>query len=122
MGDRIIKEGKGWRLGWDANKPDYPGLVAGEQWAAELTAEEFQDFCRLAQQLANTLHQMQNHLMQEERIACEAETSRLWLEVEGFPTEFTLHLIVLTGRSCEGEWSTEATNELIAAIPSLAVF
>lgn len=122
MSDRIIKEGNGWRIGWDASKSDYPGLIAGDQWAAELTEEEFQDFCRLAQQLADTLHQMQIHLMDEERIACEAETSRLWMEVEGFPTKFTLHLIVLTGRSCEGEWSPKATNELIAAIPALSVF
>ncbi|HEY9763919.1 MAG TPA: DUF1818 family protein [Trichocoleus sp.] len=119
---RYIKEGIGWRLGWDAEAPLHKALIAGKDWSIELTENEFQDFCALAQQLAQTMVQIASELMEEERIACEAETERIWLEAEGFPQQYSLHILVLTGRRCEGEWPAEVVAELLQAIPALTLF
>ena len=51
----------------------------------ELTAQEFHDFRRLAQQLVATLNAMADHLMAEEQLTCEVESEHIWLEVEGHP-------------------------------------
>jgi Domain of unknown function (DUF1818) len=70
-------------------------------------------------QLGQTMTQMSQQLMPEETIACEAETDRLWLEVEGYPQAYSLHLILLTGRRGEGCWAAAAVPPLVAAIETL---
>lgn len=119
---RHLKEGTGWRLGYDPDASVFKGLVGGEHWAIELTEVEFADFCRLALQLAETLRAIAAELMDEERIACEQETPQIWLEAEGFPEQFTLRMILLQGRQAEGAWSAIATAELIQAIPAIGLF
>lgn len=101
---RILKTGDGWRLGWDAAAPEFKALVGGEHWAIELTQEEWNDFCQLSEQLHEALQQIAQELMDEERISCELESDRIWLEAEGFPTAYSLRLIVQTGRRAEGYW------------------
>jgi hypothetical protein len=122
MGQRFIKEGTGWRLGWDDSAPDHQGLLAGSAWAIELTATEFQDFCRLAQQLAHTMETLAAELMDGERLTCEAESETLWLEAEGFPNHFALRFMVQSGRRCEGLWPAEVVRELLPAITQLTLF
>lgn len=119
---RLLKTGTGWRIGWDAQAPIYQGLVGGEDWAIELTAQELQDFCRLFEQLAETMQEMAAELMAEERIACEAESDLLWLEVEGFPGAYELRLILHSGRRCEGNWPPSVVPELRQGARSLKVF
>lgn len=119
---RIVKSGDRWRLGWDPQGDPYQGLVAGDNWAIELTAAELDDFCRLLGQLAQTMSQMREHLMEQERICCEAESDLLWLEVEGFPDAYSLRLILNTGRRGEGSWSAEAVRELVPAAVALKGF
>lgn len=114
--NRIVKSGAGWRLGWNPEAEEFVGLIGGESWAFELTADEFQDFCRLLSQLAETMNAMKNELMDEERIACEAESDRLWLEVEGYPHTYSVRLILNAGRGCEGEWLPNAVPELLQAV------
>jgi hypothetical protein len=120
--ERIIKSGSGWRVGWDSASKEFKGLVGTDDWALELTEAEMNDFCRLLNRLAETMAQMSNELMDEEAIACEAESDLLWLEVEGYPHAYRLHLILLTGRRVEGCWSTSAVPNLIQAIQLLQVF
>ncbi len=120
--ERLVKQGTGWRLGWNPEVVDYQGLVGGDDWAIELTGAELDDFCRLLAQLAQTMSQMASELMDEERIACEAESDLLWLEVEGYPSAYSLHFILNTGRRCEGNWLAEAVPGLIQATESLKVF
>ena len=122
MGGRILKRGAGWRLGWHPEAEVYRGLVGGEDWAFELTVEEWQDFCRLLGQLAETMSAMAEELMAEERIACEVESDRLWLEAEGFPHAYELRLILNSGRQCEGNWSADAVRELVLAVQTLTIF
>jgi hypothetical protein len=116
MAQRQVQEGEGWRIGWDSNAPTYQGLLAGANWAIELTAEEFQDFCRLADQLANQMQVMADLLMDEEQITCDAESDSLWVEVSGFSDAFALRFIVQSGRRCEGAWSVAATAQLLRAL------
>lgn len=122
MNERLLKQGKGWRLGWNPKVPKYKGLVGTDEWAIELTEAEFNDFCRLLGQLAATMEQMASELMDEERIACEAESDYLWMEVEGYPHAYSLRLILYQGRCCEGNWSKFALPELIRAVQTFKVF
>ncbi|WP_071517789.1 DUF1818 family protein [Geitlerinema sp. PCC 9228] len=123
MGDRkILKSGNGWRLGWDPDAGEFTGLLGNDTWAMELTAAELEDFCQLLEKLATTMEQMAEELMDEERIACEAQSDRMWMQVEGFPHAYSLQVILTTGRRCEGYWEAEAIAHLLAAARSLSVF
>lgn len=120
--ERRIKSGAGWRIGWDPQGEPYQGLVGGDDWAIELTEGEFNDFCRLLAQLATTMTQMASELMDSERIACEAESDVLWMEVEGYPHAYLLHVILSTGRRCEFSWQEEAVPGLVEAARVLKIF
>lgn len=109
----ILKQGEGWRVGWNPEAKDYQGLVGTEAWAIELTTEELGDFCRLLGQVAEAMAQMAQELMAEERIACEVESDLLWLEGEGYPHAYSLRLILREGRRCEGNWAAAAVPELV---------
>jgi Domain of unknown function (DUF1818) len=118
---KVLKSGDGWRIGWNpAGK--YQGLVGGDEWAFELTAEELADFCRLLGQLVANVRSIEAELMDEESIACEAESDLVWMQLEGIAGKYGLRLILNTGRSCEGNWSAAAVAELITAIDSLKFF
>jgi hypothetical protein len=65
---------------------------------------------------------MQQELMEEERISCEAESDLIWMEAEGFPQAYRLRLIVLNGRRAEAEWSEAAVPGLVQAVQMLKVF
>ena len=117
-----LKQGAGWRLGWNPEAEPFAGLVGTEDWAIELTAAELEDFCRLLAQLAEAMQQLSQELMDEERASCEVESDLLWLEAEGFPHAFSLRLIVLTGRRAEAAWTETAVLGLIQATQTLKVF
>lgn len=115
MTKQIIKDGSGWRLGWDPQRGSYQGLVAGEDWAIELTAPELEDFCKLLQQLAGAMTSMATELMPEETITCEAETELLWMETSGFPHNYGVRFILNTGRGFEGGWTGAIVPEVLHA-------
>jgi Domain of unknown function (DUF1818) len=114
--EKFIQSGLGWRIGWHPAAGEFVGLVGGENWAFELTAAEFEDFSRLLMQLVETMQQMESELMEEERIACEAQSDLLWLEVEGYPHAYSVRIILNSGRRCEGEWPPEVVLELVQAV------
>jgi hypothetical protein len=120
--ERLIKQGKGWRLGWNFQASLFQGLVGGEDWALELTAAEFDDFCRLLIQLAETFQQMSYELMDEEKLRCEVESDLLWLEASGYPQAFSLRLLLQQGRRGEGAWYAPAVPDLIQAAQTIKVF
>ena len=114
--NKHVKEGEGWRLGWNPTAEVYCGLVAGDRWSVELTAAEFADFCRCARQLANTMQEMTAHVMDEETLTCEQETAYLWIETDGFAHSYSLRFLLLSNRRAEGEWTVEQTSSLIRAL------
>ena len=117
-----LKEGGGWRLGWNPDATVFKGLVGGDRWALEMTSVEFEDFCRLTLQLADMLRTMTSELMDGERLVCEQETEHIWVEIEGYPHRYSLRFILLTGRNAEGGWPDTVTAELVPIIPSLTLF
>jgi hypothetical protein len=119
---RQLRSGPGWRVGWDASALAFQALVGADDWAVELTQAEFDEFCRFAIQLSDAIEQMRSELMEEEAIACEASSDRLWMEVRGYPDAYQLSFIVLTGRRAEGYWSIEATKEVLRAVQMVQVF
>jgi Domain of unknown function (DUF1818) len=120
--NRVIKSGNGWRIGWNPSVPVFKGLVGTENWAVELTEAELDDFCRLSAQLADTMNQLASELMDEEKIACEAESDLVWMEVEGYPHDYSLRFILNSGRSVEGEFAAAAVGALLQAASMLKVF
>jgi hypothetical protein len=120
MFHRLIQEGEGWRLGFDPSAVLYVGLVAGTDWAMELTAAEFADLLRLAHQLEETMQAMARELMAEERLSCEADSDHLWLEAEGFPHAYSLRLILNQGRRCEGAWPAAIVPEVMQVLKEFA--
>ena len=120
--ERIVKSGAGWRLGWNPEALEFQGLVGGDDWSIELSVREMEDFCRLLEQLSKTISQMADELMDGERIACEAESDLLWMQVEGFPESYTIQFILNQGRRGEGKWSVDTVPSLVQAVEMLKIF
>jgi hypothetical protein len=120
--DHVIKSGAGWRLGWKPQRAKFKGLVGGDNWAIELTEAELNDFCRLLEQLAQTMSLMATELMDEEKITCEVETDLLWIQGEGYPTTYSVKLILNGGRRCEVFWEAAAVPGLVQGAQVLKVF
>ncbi|MEO3705550.1 DUF1818 family protein [Trichormus azollae] len=119
---RLIKSGIGWRIGWNPDASEFKGLVGTDDWAIEFTELELNDFCRLFNQLADTMKHLATELMDQEKISCEAESDLLWMEVEGYAQSYSLRFILNTGRCVEGKWDAEAVPELLQATEMLKVF
>lgn len=119
---RQIQESDGWRIGWNPEAETYCGLVAGQDWSLELTEPEIDDLCRLSAQLATEIAQLAAELMDEERIACEAETEHIWVEVEGFPNNYDLRFILFQGRGAEATWPAAVVPSVQQALQRLKVF
>ncbi len=60
--------------------------------------------------------------MDEEKIACEAQTDLIWMEVEGYAHNYNLRFILESGRCVEGKWDCPAVYELIQAAAMLKIF
>jgi hypothetical protein len=119
----LLKQGSGWRVGWNPKAPKFKALIGNDDWAIELTAAELEDLQRLADQLHRTLQQTAQELMPEEQITCEAESDLLWLAFEGYPDAYCLRLILNSvDRSAEAYWPASVVPELLQAIQALTVF
>ena len=121
MGRRRLVEGTGFRVGWDSGGGEFVGLVGTGEWAIELTVEEWSDFRRLVNQLAQTMAAMAIEVMEEEALSVELETPRIWMEVEGFPLSYGLRFMTQGGRGVEGAWLAEAVPGLLEAIAQMEV-
>ena len=119
--ERSIESGVGWRIGWHPQGDKYQGLIGTDEWAFELSLAELTDFVRLLNQLADTMEQMAAELMEEEKISCEAETAILWMEVSGYPSNYSLRIILNSDRRCEGNWSEGVVPEMIEALNSFDI-
>ena len=118
----LLKEGSGWRVGWDESRPTFKALVAGQHWALELTQDEFGSMKSLATQLAETMAAMAADLMPDEQITLEQENQYLWMEADGFHHSYSLRFILLTGRGCEGGWPASVIPELLHGLEHINVF
>lgn len=122
MSDQKLRKGQDWRLGWRPEAEGFCGLVGGNTWAIELTCDEFTEFCHLFTQLIETMATMASELMDEEAIAIDLQTERIWMLAQGYPQDYAIRFVLLTGRRGEGEWSGGAIAELGEAIQRIHVF
>lgn len=118
----LLREGQGWRLGWDEERDHFKALVGGKYWAMELTQDEFEALRRLAQELAATMASMASELMPDEHISCEQETPQIWMEAEGFHHSYSLRFILLNGRGGEGTWPSAIVPEVLDGLVRIDVF
>ncbi|NJM66240.1 MAG: DUF1818 family protein [Acaryochloris sp. RU_4_1] len=120
---RQLRAGEGWRLGWQPTTISaFQGLVGTNEWAVELTQPEFADFHRLLLQLVDVFEQMSDQLMDKETITCEASSDLIWMQARGYPQQFSLSFILLSGRRAEGQWDVSSTVELVNAMQTIEVF
>ena len=117
-----IKQGNGWRVGWNRDVPLYQGLIGTDDWAIELTATEMKELQRLLTQLIESLTAIADQLMDEEKIAVEVESDILWLEAEGYVNHYALSLILHQNRRCEAHWPASAVPSLVQAIQTIEVW
>jgi hypothetical protein len=116
-----IKQGNGWRVGWNRDAPIYQGLIGTDDWAIELTATEMKELQRLLTQLIESFTAIADQLMDEEKIAVEVESNILWLEAEGYVNHYALSLILNQNRRCEAHWPASAVPSLVQAIQIIKV-
>lgn len=117
---KCLLSGEGWRLGHSPEAEIFVGLVGAENWAIELSQQEFQDFCRLSIQLIETMSAMQAELSEEETLTCSAQSENIYIEAFGFANNFTIHLQLLKGRRGEGIWSNQAIAQILEAVKQMS--
>ncbi len=115
---RGLLHGPGWRLGYQPQQP-FVALVGGDQWAIELTDQEWQDFCQGLQSLQSALEASQAFLMDQETITLDHCTDMLQLIVTGYTSKYSLYLKLLMGRRVEGIWDFPVIPKLLLAIDDL---
>ncbi|NJK60551.1 MAG: DUF1818 family protein [Oscillatoriales cyanobacterium SM2_1_8] len=80
----MLRQGVGWRCGWEAAPAGWRGLIGAESWAFELSEGELQDLARGLPGLVATMAAMADELADGEELTCEALGDRLQLSATGF--------------------------------------
>ncbi len=119
---RVVKSGKGWRVGYNPGAVEFTALLGTDDWAVEMTTIEYDDFCRLLEELLAAMNAIASELMDEEKVTLEVESDIVWLEISGYPQEYSLRFILNSGRGVEGYFPASVTRELLSAITTLQVF
>ncbi|MGD1849237.1 MAG: DUF1818 family protein [Cyanophyceae cyanobacterium] len=119
---RILKQGDGWRLGWNPDSEDFPGLIGAEGWALELTWAEWDEFQRLLVSLTEAVAAIASELMDGEKVACEMEGELLWLGAEGYAQHYDVRIVLSSGRRAEGSWAAGAIASMVQTLPTLSGF
>lgn len=119
----IQREGPGWRLAVDPERVHYPVLIGGDQWAFELTRNEWREFVSLIASLVEQHAELVGQLMAEETIRLELERLPWWGCLEGQRDRWELQVLLqgeaLGERGVEGHWSAPAAQAMAAAVRTL---
>jgi hypothetical protein len=116
---RSLRQGPGWRVGWNPEAEVYQALVGDDHWAVELTSHELADLRRLSNQLVSSLQSIADELMEEESIELEAESEHIWVALEGLANRYSLRFILLGDRGSEGGWNEAATAGVLQALAGI---
>ncbi len=104
----IQREGPGWRLQRDISQEKYTVLLAGENWAIELSEDEWQTLCAPLFELLDQFEDLKSQLLDEEKIFLEKEKDFWWISVDGTKNAWSLILILSykdnRERSLEVSW------------------
>ncbi len=96
----IQHEGPGWRFEKDSSKSNFPVLIGGENWAVELSENEWLSLRKVVCNLIDQYAQIKKTLMKEEQIFLEMERSPWWGCIDGNRESWSLRLI-LSGAGCK---------------------
>ncbi|MFQ3679970.1 MAG: DUF1818 family protein [Pseudanabaenaceae cyanobacterium] len=111
-----MRQGRGWRLGWEATPAGWQGLIGAESWAFEVDEAELQDLANGLPKLVTTMAAMADELADGEELTCEARGDRLQLSATGFPDAYRVYVRVGKPRPAEGFWESRAMAELLAVL------
>ncbi len=90
----IQREGPGWRLQRDISRKKYTVLLAGENWAIEISEDEWQSLCSPLFELLDQFEDLKSQLLDEEKIFLEKEKDPWWVSVDGTKHAWSLILIL----------------------------
>ena len=108
----IHNEGPGWRLVRDTSRKNFSTLIGGENWAVELSEDEWNELNQVIEKLIDQYGQIKTRLMPEEKISIELEQSIWWGSLEGNHVSWSLKLILC------GDSTNQRSVEIYWPIPT----
>ena len=115
----ILDENKKWRLVKDLDKGKYCFLIGVDNWAIELSQDEFESLYRLLIRLENQINSIKEELLEEELINLEIENDLWYIELEGNKKQWNLRMILESSgnsRSFEMYWPIPIAQTLLNEI------
>ena len=115
----ILDENKNWRLVKDLDKGKYCFLIGVDNWAIELSQDEFESLYRLLIRLENQINSIKEELLEEELINLEIENALWYIELEGNKNQWNLRMILESSgnsRSFEMYWPIPIAQTLLNEI------
>ena len=115
----ILDENKKWRLVKDLDKGKYCFLIGVDNWAIELSQDEFDSLYRLLIRLENQINSIKEELLEEELINLEIENALWYIELEGNKNQWNLRMILESSgnsRSFEMYWPIPIAQTLLNEI------
>ncbi|WP_320663852.1 DUF1818 family protein [Prochlorococcus sp. MIT 1223] len=120
----IRNEGIGWRLAIDDSRKDFVVLLGGDNWASELTKEEWNSLVPLVLELVNQHETYKDKLVSDESISFELERSPWWACLDGNKRFWSLKLILSSeqlssSRGLEMYWPIPTAQAFVLAMRSM---
>ena len=115
----ILNEEKNWRLIKNFNRGKYCFLIGVNNWAVELSGDEFESLCQLLIKIDKQFNSMKGELLEEELINFEIEKSPWYIELEGNKKQWNLSIILESKndtRSFEMYWPIPIAQTLLFEI------
>jgi len=115
----ILDENKKWRLVKDLDKGKYCFLIGVDNWAIEISQDEFESLYRLLIRLENQINSIKEELLEEELINLEIENALWYIELEGNKNQWNLRMILESSgnsRSFEMYWPIPIAQTLLNEI------
>ena len=112
----ILDEEKNWRLIKNFNRGKYCFLIGVNNWAVELSGDEFESLCQLLIKIDKQFNSMKGELLEEELINFEIEKSPWYIELEGNKKQWNLSIILESKndtRSFEMYWPIPIAQTLL---------
>ena len=116
----LKREGPGWLIARDPSREKYPVMIGGNDWAFELTQNEWESLIPLLFDLEKQVALLGNQLMPEEAITLELERTPWWACLDGEIDCWSLQLILKSGqcdsRGIEAFWPVPAAQSISTAM------
>ena len=119
----ISQEGPGWRLAWDPTRKSFPVLLGGDDWAFELSDEEWRSFVKLVLDLVQEHDQIKSQLMEQESISLELERDFWSACLAGDKDNWSLQVLLqeqqANKRGVEAFWPASSTKDLLLSMRTI---